>query len=99
MRGCTGPSLLRQGAHPPDDLAAPGGVARRVVEELRRLDADRREASPDLRRDRREGLVEVGDGVGVGETAARAADELEPVDVATGVRECPAEAIEILVAR
>ena len=74
-------------------------MARRVVEELRRLDADRREASLDLRPDRRERVVDVGDGVRVGEAAARAADELEPVDVAAGVRERPAEALDVLVAR
>ena len=58
------------------------------------------EASLDLRRDRpARRFVEVGDGVGVGEAAARAADELEPVDVAAGVRERPAEAVDVLVAR
>src|SRR4029079_15497021 len=99
MRGCTGPSLLRQGGHPPDDLATPRGVARRVVEELRRLDADRREASLDLRRDRRGRVVEGADGAGGGEAPPRAAAELEPVDVAAGVRERPAEALDVLVAR
>ena len=92
-------SLRRQRADLRDDVTAPRRVSRRVVEELRRLDADRREAALHLRGDRRERLVEVGRRVRVREATAGSADELEVLDVAPCLRERRPKALDVVVRR
>src|SRR5687767_7692905 len=85
-RSPTGPRLpeRRDSRH---DLPAPGAELPRIVDELRRLDTDRRETSGDLPGDPGERLVQVGHAVRAREAAARAADELELAEVAPGVGE------------
>jgi hypothetical protein len=60
-----------------DQAPAQRADLRRVVGELRGLEADRRVAGGQLGRDRRRGLGEVRDPVGGIEVAADAADDLE----------------------
>ena len=81
--------------HALHDLVAPAGEAVDVVDELRRLDADRRETSGELSRDRGERLVQVGHAVRARETAARAADELQLAEVAPRVGERRAQPRQI----
>src|SRR5262245_4767195 len=86
-------------SNPPHYLAAEGPERGRIVDELRRLDADRGEPAFELIRDRPEGLPEIGDGVGIAEPTARPPDHLELGRVAPGLAHRGTQDGQVILAR
>src|SRR5947208_2911873 len=84
---------------PGHDLTAERGDVRRIVDELRRLDADRGEPASELPRNRLERPAEIRDAGRVVEPSARAPDQLQVVHAPTGLRHGSPKPCQVVLAR